>query len=211
MIDLHTHTLFSDGELIPSELARRAQAAGLSAIAMTDHGDSSNLDFIVPRIAAFAQAMKGIMDIVVIPGIELTHVPPQLIAPLVTRARELGAKIVLVHGETIVEPVALGTNRAAIEAGVDVLAHPGLLSKEDAAFAAQKGVLIEITGRKGHSLTNGIVARAAKAAGCKMVLNSDSHAPGDLMNRDFALKVALGAGLSREDFEEMQENAARFI
>ncbi|RLD98934.1 MAG: PHP domain-containing protein, partial [Aquificota bacterium] len=25
MVDLHTHTTFSDGELIPSELVRRAQ------------------------------------------------------------------------------------------------------------------------------------------------------------------------------------------
>jgi histidinol phosphatase-like PHP family hydrolase len=211
MIDLHTHTLFSDGELIPSELARRARAAGLVAIAMTDHGDSSNLDFIVPRIVAFAQAVKGVMDIVVIPGIELTHVPPQLIAPLVARARELGARIVVAHGETIVEPVAPGTNLAAIKAGVDVLAHPGLLSQEEAELAAKKGVLIEITGRKGHSLTNGLVARVAKAAGCKMVVNSDSHAPGDLMGRDLALKVVLGAGLSEEDFGEMQASASRFM
>jgi len=38
MIDLHTHSLFSDGELIPSELVSRAAAAGYRAIAITDHG-----------------------------------------------------------------------------------------------------------------------------------------------------------------------------
>ena len=51
-----------------------------------------------------------------------------LIAPLSCRARALGAQIVLVHGETIVEPVPPGTNHQAIEAGVDILAHPGLIS-----------------------------------------------------------------------------------
>jgi len=50
MIDLHTHTVFSDGELIPFELVRRAEAAGYSAMAITDHMDSSNIDLIIPRI-----------------------------------------------------------------------------------------------------------------------------------------------------------------
>ncbi|WP_429885909.1 PHP domain-containing protein, partial [Geoalkalibacter halelectricus] len=48
MIDLHTHTLFSDGELIPAELIRRAAVAGYTALAITDHVDLSNLDFILP-------------------------------------------------------------------------------------------------------------------------------------------------------------------
>jgi len=47
MIDLHTHTTFSDGELIPAELARRAAKAGYRAMAMTDHADFSNLELIL--------------------------------------------------------------------------------------------------------------------------------------------------------------------
>jgi Histidinol phosphatase and related hydrolases of the PHP family len=41
MIDLHTHSIFSDGELIPAELTRRAAVAGYRAMAITDHGDFS--------------------------------------------------------------------------------------------------------------------------------------------------------------------------
>jgi len=52
MIDLHTHTLFSDGVLLPAELARRAQVLGYQALAMTDHVDSSNLEFVLPRLVA---------------------------------------------------------------------------------------------------------------------------------------------------------------
>jgi predicted metal-dependent phosphoesterase TrpH len=37
--DLHIHTTFSDGELTPREVARRAKAAGLSAFAITDHDE----------------------------------------------------------------------------------------------------------------------------------------------------------------------------
>ncbi|MBU0544494.1 MAG: histidinol phosphate phosphatase domain-containing protein, partial [Proteobacteria bacterium] len=120
MIDLHTHSLFSDGVLVPSELARRAESKGLTGIGITDHGDSSNIDFIVPRIVAVACDLNRFMTIKVIPGIELTHVPPSLIAECARRARNLGARIIIVHGETIVEPVAPGTNRAALEADINI-------------------------------------------------------------------------------------------
>lgn len=37
MIDLHTHSIFSDGELHPSELVRQAELAGVEVLALTDH------------------------------------------------------------------------------------------------------------------------------------------------------------------------------
>lgn len=211
MIDLHSHTFFSDGVLVASELARRAEAKGLTALGITDHGDLSNIDFIVPRIVAVAERLNEVMALEVIPGIELTHVPPAHIAEGIVLARSLGARLVIVHGETVVEPVAPGTNRAAIEAGADVLAHPGLITAEEAALAAAKGVLLEITARGGHSLTNGHVARMALAAGASMVLDTDSHAPGDLIDAAFARKVVVGAGLPESAFEVMQANARAFL
>ena len=111
-----------------------------TAIGITDHGDLSNIDFIVPRIVAVADQLNKVMSVRVIPGIEITHVPPVLIAEMVVRARSLGARLVLVHGETISEPVAPGTNRAALEADIDVLAHPGLISEEDVVFAGERGI-----------------------------------------------------------------------
>lgn len=211
MIDLHTHSIFSDGLLIPSELARRAEHKGLTGIAITDHGDWSNIDFIIPRIVAVADTLKGVMKIHVIPGIEITHVPPDLIGDIVSRSRELGAKIVVAHGESIAEPVAPGTNLAAVNAGVDVLAHPGLISEECMVAAKKSGVLIEISARKGHCLTNGHVAQVAKKVGARMVINTDSHAPEDLIDSNAARQVAHGAGLTEEDFVEMQKNAAHFL
>lgn len=211
MIDLHTHSLFSDGELLPSELVRRAAAIGYQAVAITDHADSSNLDWVIPRVAQVCRDLNAYWQIRAIPGVELTHIPPDLISPLTLRARALGAQIVLVHGETIVEPVPPGTNQRAIAAGVDILAHPGLIAEEEVIQARGKNVFLEITARKGHSLTNGHVARLAQKVGTSLVFNTDAHAPDDLIFRDSALKVAMGAGLTSEDFERMLENARKIL
>ncbi|RLB89854.1 MAG: PHP domain-containing protein [Deltaproteobacteria bacterium] len=211
MIDLHTHSIFSDGVLVPSELARRAEVLGIKAIGITDHADASNLDFIIPRIVTASERLNSLNRIKIVPGIELTHIPPSQIAALVEQARSLGARVVVVHGETIAEPVIPGTNRAAIAAGANILAHPGLISEEEVVMAAQKGILLEISARKGHCLTNGHVAKLAKKYGAELVLNSDAHEPEDLLTEQLARQIALGAGLSEKDFEQMQKNAESFI
>ncbi|PKN25242.1 MAG: PHP domain-containing protein [Deltaproteobacteria bacterium HGW-Deltaproteobacteria-21] len=211
MIDLHTHSLFSDGELIPSELVRRFEALGYRAVAITDHVDCSTLDFVVPRIAQAAKELTESQPVMVVPGVELTHVPPMSIGDLCRKARDLGARLVVVHGETIVEPVPAGTNRAALEAGVDLLAHPGLITPEEVGMAAEKGVFLEISGRKGHSLTNGHVAKLAKEFGARLVIDSDTHSPGDIMGETLARKVAMGAGLSPAFFDELMSNARLLI
>lgn len=211
MIDLHTHSLFSDGELIPSELVRRAVVKGYRAIAITDHGDLSNIDMIVPRIAKVSAELSRSWGIDVFPGVELTHVPPASIAGLAKEARALGALIVLCHGETIVEPVPPGTNSAALNSDIDILTHPGLVTAEDAALAAKRGICLEITARKGHSLTNGHVARIASEAGAKLLINTDAHSPVDLITREEAESIVIGAGLTKADFQKIMGNAEELV
>ena len=211
MIDLHTHSIFSDGVLIPSELVRRAEFAGLKGIGITDHGDLSNIDFIIPRLVAVAEELNRVVNIKVIPGIEITHVPPSLIGESAKKARSLGAKIIIVHGETIVEPVAPGTNSAALEADIDILAHPGLITEEEVLKAKGRGIFLEISARKGHSLTNGHVGKLAKKTGAKLVINTDTHDPGDLIDINMAKQIVCGAGLTEKDFEIMQKNASIFL
>jgi len=211
MIDLHTHSLFSDGELLPSELARRLEDMDYTCVAITDHVDSSNLDFVVPRLVKVARDLNQRQSLRVIPGAEITHVHPELIESLVTEARGLGAEIVSVHGETIVEPVPKGTNRAAILSGVDILAHPGLITIEDIKLATESNVYLEITARYGHNMTNGYVAKWARELGAKLVLNSDAHSIHDLMTRQFAQMVAQGTGLGENALEEMLGNSRDLI
>jgi len=195
MIDFHTHTLLSDGALLPSELVRRAYAIGYKGIGLADHADASNIDFLVPRIVKAAKVLTS-SKIKVVPGIELTHVPPKDLRGLVTYARANGIRLILVHGETIVEPVIPGTNAEALECDIDILAHPGLITLKDARTAAKRGIYLEITAKNGHSLTNGHVARIAAQAKAKLVIDTDLHDPEDLITKDKAAMILAGCGLS---------------
>jgi histidinol phosphatase-like PHP family hydrolase len=207
MIDLHSHTQFSDGELSPAEHVRRAQVKGYSVIAITDHADASNIDIIVPAIRRFAEENNRVNEIKVICGIELTHVLPESVDELVKKARGLGADLVNVHGETVVEPVLPGTNMAAIDAGVDVLCHPGLITEEEVMLAGEKNIVLELTTRKGHSLTNAHVYALARKCGVKIVLNNDAHSQHDLVPKDLAEKILLGCGVPEEDIPGIFRNS----
>jgi histidinol phosphatase-like PHP family hydrolase len=211
MIDLHTHSIFSDGELVPAEHLRRVENLGYEAVAITDHADSSNLDFIIPRIVKAAEDLNRFSKTRLIPGIELTHIPPEMFAELVTQSRKLGAKIIVGHGETVMEPVMAGTNKAAILAGVDILAHPGFITGEETRLAAEKGVYLELTGRKGHSLTNGHVARMAQDSGALLIVNGDAHGPADFMSAEMAKTVAMGAGLDRERYNKLRQDMSALV
>jgi putative hydrolase len=210
MIDLHTHTLFSDGELLPSELWRRAQVKGYRYLAITDHVDASNFEMVFTRLKTAALSLNRGEPPVLIPGLEFTHLPPALIAPLTAQARALGVPLIVVHGETLAEPVAPGTNRAAIEADVDILAHPGLITVEEAARARERGIFLELSARKGHALANGHVARVALEVGASLLVNTDSHGPGDLISRDQAERVARGAGLRETAVQTLFTDAEAF-
>ena len=203
MIDLHTHTLNSDGELLPAELWRRAQVMGYRYLGITDHVDASNYEMVFTRLKSAALSLNRGESPYLIPGLEFTHLPPALIGPLATQARALGVPLIVIHGETLVEPVAPGTNRAALEADIDILAHPGLLSLEEAALARERCIFLEISARKGHCLTNGHVARLAQEVGASLIVNTDAHSPGDLITTRQARRIARGAGLSENAVQNL--------
>ena len=200
MFDFHTHTFLSDGVLSPIELIRRAGVRGYRVIGVTDHVGPGNVEHVVKTLVTDCRAASSRWNILALPGVEITHVPKEDIDEVARTAKGLGAKLVVVHGETPVEPVEPGTNLAAILSdSVDVVAHPGLIRPEDARLASERGVFLEISARKGHSLTNGHVVKAAAQAGALTVLDSDAHAPEDLLTPEITQKVALGAGLDTEE------------
>jgi len=194
--DFHIHTSLSDGDISPMEMVRRAMVNGYSAVALTDHAAAGDLPRIIGEIIQTCAMARAHWKILAIPGIELTYVPAAAIAATAKKAKELGARVVVVHGETIVEPVEKGTNLAALNSPhVDILAHPGLLTPEEARLAAEKGGVLEISARKGHSLTNGLVAKLAQKAGARMLVNSDAHTDSDLLTEGLASAVIRGTGL----------------
>ena len=107
--DFHTHTVFSDGGMIPAGLMQRALVRGCLGLAITDHVDSSNLEWALKNLLKFVEELgqEWQPDIVpggdgttaplnaldsdalaknwhlpLIPGVELTSVPPRKMAAL---------------------------------------------------------------------------------------------------------------------------------
>ena len=79
VIDLHTHSNFSDGSDSPAELARRAHELGLSAIALTDHDTTASHPQMSEACARY--------DIELVPGVEIS-----LLDPVFPRRRDDGAE-----------------------------------------------------------------------------------------------------------------------
>lgn len=202
--DFHTHTFLSDGSSSPIELIRFAYAYGYKCIGITDHGSYSNLEHVIGSVKKDCELAEKYWDIIAIPGIELTNIPAVSVDEMARSAKELGVRMVAVHGESIAEEVEEGTNLAAVKSEyVDMLAHPGLITSEEAMLAAKNDIYIEITKRVGHSLTNGRVVEVGRKAGVKFLLNSDSHNYPDLYRGDFQKEVALGSGLSIEEYNRI--------
>ena len=205
--DFHTHSFLSDGALSPIELIRRVHIQGYRSIAITDHIGVGGIEQLLEALAADCAEAERYWDIRCLPGVELTHLPPEVIASAAAQARRAGAAVVVVHGESVAEPVVVGTNRAAVTCpDVDILGHPGLITAEDVQLAREHGVYLELSAKRGHSLTNGHVARLAREHGATLIVNSDGHQPGDYLTPTTARNVVLGAGLPESALPELLEH-----
>jgi len=213
MIDLHTHTFLSDGVLGPAELAQRASVAGYHALGMTDHVDGGTLEPTLTTLQRACESLCGHLPLAIIAGVEITHVPPDAIAQTVIKARDLGTNLIVMHGESPVEPVAKGTNRAAIEADIDLLAHPGLIDRAMVVRAVERGIYLELSARAGHSLGNGRLVALAREVGALnyLVVSSDAHGPDDLLTSSFRRTVCLCAGLSDKETDLVERNACALL
>ena len=206
LYDFHAHTFHSDGVLSPIELIRRAAVLGYSAIAITDHIGLGSLERVIKEVSEDCELARSHWNILAIPGVELTHLPHEAIDEVARRAKELGAWLVVVHGETPVEPVEDGTNLAAVKSDfVDVLAHPGHITEDVVNLAARNKVFIEITTRRGHCVTNAHVAKMAGQAGALMLLNSDSHEESDLLTEQLAKDTLRQSSVSSRKFKQILE------
>ncbi|MDP3041806.1 MAG: histidinol phosphate phosphatase domain-containing protein [Candidatus Omnitrophota bacterium] len=211
MYNLHAHTFLSDGALLPSEVAVRYLDKGYTVIAITDHADYSNIKQIAKSVVEFCRRWPKNSGIKVLPGIELTHLPPEQFKPLASLARKEGIKIIIAHGETPVEPVAKDTNRLSLLADIDILAHPGLISDSDTQLASQRGIFLEITSRRGHNQANAHVIKQARKFGAKLILNNDSHTPEDIITPEQLIQVGLDSGLTPGEIDTVYEDVKKFL
>ena len=207
--DFHAHSYLTDGALSPTDMWRHGDRLLHRALALTDHVALEDSKPLLDRLRAEARAWEGAPMTTLI-GVELSMIPPRRIADAARAARRAGAEIIIVHGETMVEPLPAGKNRAAIEATeVDLLAHPGLLTLDDAELAREHETVLELSARRGHSLSNGLVAQRALQAKADLVGDSDAHSAEQLVPFEFAERIAIGAGLPTPDVRRALEEAPR--
>ena len=183
---------------------RYAALAGLRFVGLVIPCDGTDFS----RVAALVAGVRRLSlyaNVEARAGVELKHVPPALISSAVKEARSAGAELVLVHGETIVDQVELGTNIAAIEAGADILAHPGIIDKEVAAFAAERGVALEFTSCPRHAMTNAQTASMALRFGCPLVRGSGADCKEELTTRTFWPLIVKGADGFGDDSNNILE------
>jgi len=141
-------------------------------------------------------------------GVELSYIYPEELEPLAQKARNLGVQVILVHGDSPVEPFAGEINEAAVrckEGLIDIIAHPGFITPEQAKLAAEKNIYLELSSRKGHCIANGHIAKMAVEAGTRMIVNSDAHTGTDLITFEFSQAVAKGAGLDDDEVYRVTE------
>lgn len=191
MIDFHIHvTPFSTGDahsgLLPTEALRLARCAGFRAVGLILRADAASLPLLFPPLLQLLRNCSLYAGVEAFAGVELVHIPPALLPDAVAEARNMGAALVLAHGESLArnpaEAVETGTNLAAISAGVDILAHPGLITPQDAAFAAEKGIHLELSLAPWHCLANAHIVRTAGDA--PLLLNSNARTSADFFLPD---------------------------
>lgn len=202
MYDFHIHV--GDGYLLPAEAMRLARLNGYKAVGLLVRADGATLALLLPWLLQFSRHYSLYSGVEAFAGVELVHIPPALMPEAVAEARSLGAALVVAHGETMDGTAECGTNHAAIDAGVDILAHPGLLTHEDAAFAAERGVLLELTTAPVHCLANAHVAAMAKEYGCGMVFGGNVKQIFDFASQELRNNALKGACLTQDDFSVLK-------
>ncbi|MEW5693825.1 MAG: PHP domain-containing protein, partial [Candidatus Hydrogenedentota bacterium] len=100
-----------------------------------------------------------------------------------------------------------GTNKEAIIAGADILAHPGHITLEEIKMTIDNNVYLEITARKGHSLFNGYLYKYFQKYNFPVICSSDAHSADDLLTEEMYRKVLIGAGFDKSECNIIEKNA----
>jgi DNA polymerase (family 10) len=216
--DLQMHTTESDGEASLAEMAEACRARGYAYCAITDHSkrvtmalglDAKRLRAQWKAIDAWNAVTHGFT---ILKSVELDilengklDLPDDVLA-------EADYVVASIHyGMTQREPEITKRLLGAIRhPSVDAIGHPTgrLVGKREsyavdfaavARAAADEGCLLELDGHPERMDLPDTLAAAAKAAGVRFVLSTDSHHPGNLAFMRYAVDLARRAGLEAGD------------
>jgi DNA polymerase (family 10) len=214
--DLHMHTTETDGRATLEQMAEAARERGYQYIAITDHSKAlamaNGLD--EKRAVAFAHQVREMKDlgIRVFSGLECDIRRDGAMDLENDALAELDFVIASVHSYMNLEYAEM-TDRLmrALECpSVRLLGHPTgriLMQREPypfdfdlvAAEAARRNVYLEINASPERLDLAPAMVRAAKAKGCKFVINTDAHHPKHLANMNYGVRMARRGWLEPAD------------
>jgi histidinol phosphatase-like PHP family hydrolase len=209
LADLHSHTTLSDGSLSFEELVSAAERNDYDVLAITDHVDpTTDHREVAVTVRAEVDRLSPDTSVRLLAGVEITDFEPAVMDRIAREVRGAGAQMVVAHGECLMLDVYSGTNAAAVRSrNIDILAHPGLLTRADAFMAARNGVFLELSALVHASYANGHVFHVAQQAGAPIVVNSDAHARDHLLTPRKVAAVIVGAGGTTADVQRVVDQA----
>lgn len=216
--DLHCHTVASDGKASIEEMASAAQQRGYSYLAITDHSASHGFGNAVSpdelrRQIERVRHLDGRLDgLRLLCGSEVNILPDgsldyddELLAQLdwvvasvhtsfSMGAAQMTARIVAAIEHPLVDAIGHPTGRLIGRRQPYALELDGVIEA-----AARTGTLLEINGNPDRRDLSDTHARAAAAAGVKLVIDSDAHRPATLANMRWGVATARRAWLRPQD------------
>lgn len=233
--DLHMHTDATDGRNTIREMAEAAMARGLAYIAITDHSknlamtnglDDKRAMAHIKRIrevdAEMTKEHKGKMR--VLAGIEVDILADGSLDLSDETLAEMDVVVASVHSHfnQPVEEMTARVLRAIENPYVRILGHPtGRLVLKREAFAldvgrvlrraAELGVAVEHNAAPARADLNDLNLRLAKELGCKIVVDTDAHATGELDQMRYGITQLRRAWLTAADVLNSRATAKAFL
>lgn len=216
--DLHMHTTESDGRATLEEMVEAARALGYEYVAITDHSKAlamaNGMD--EKRAVAFAHKIREMdqsgFGLRVFSGIECDIKRDGEMDLDNDALGELDFVIGSVHSYMNLESAEMtGRLMRALECPhLRMLGHPTgrlLLNRDPFPFdfdlifteAARRNVYLEINSSPERLDLSATLIRAAKAKGCKFVINTDAHHPKHLANIQYGVRMARRGWLEASD------------
>ena len=218
--DFHTHTLYSDGVGTVVAMVEAAEARGLEAVALTDHGPELSVGIPREKLISMLQDIEITREdasIPVLAGIEANVVDEGGTIDVDDEfIRKLDILVVGIHKlGKVKDPAELARDylsraRNAIERHeFDVFAHPFYFHhylaphflREDledfVRLVAGHGVAIEINMK--YRTPDEEFLRLCLREGVKLSVGTDAHTTGEVGRVDWALGVLRRLGAKRED------------
>ncbi|HEY9158944.1 DNA polymerase/3'-5' exonuclease PolX [Candidatus Binatus sp.] len=216
--DLHTHSLYTDGHASIEEMARQARQSGLEYVAITDHSrrlamahglDPERLHEQRREIERVRKKLSGIS---ILQGIEVDILDDGSLDLPADALSELDWVVASVHYK--LEQSSAQMTRRMIKAirnpNVDVIGHPSgrlLGHREPSKFdfseilrvAREEGCALEINSQPARSDLSDTACIAAKQAGVKLVISSDSHSTRDFALLDYGVNQARRGWIEKQD------------